>query len=540
MTRRLRDYQAEAVAAVQDGWGRGLLRPAVVMATGLGKTDVIAHLATTEAAAGGRVLCLAHRSELLDQIRDRCRMHRPDIAVGRVQAGTDQRGYPITVAMTPTLARESRRARMPRPSLVIYDECHHAPSASSMAILEWAGCWDATRAVGVTATLTRGDRRGPGMVWQEAVYERDIRWAVEHGWLVRPRGRVVVADHLDLNAAKISRGDFQDDELGEMVAQDTDQIVRAWLQHAADRLTVAFTPNVASAEALRDEFERAGIKAEAVYGATSRSERDAIYGRLAAGVTRVLVGVMVTTEGWDCPPVSCVLMARPTRLAGLYAQMVGRGLRLSPDTGKTDCLVLDVVGTSRAVRGLASLVDLSPGAEYDTSEQDEQPCDDCGLYPCECVREPVERDPNGGRRRLVGPADYEEVDLLLADSPWRWLQTRAGRPFLPVGDRMAVLWPDTRDPRAATGWEVGTMAIRGPEDPRPLATGRHGLDEAQRVGEEWASSTGAAPRRPSRARPTEVQLGKAAALGIRAPERFNRGELDDQMAIARASLRLDR
>jgi superfamily II DNA or RNA helicase len=68
-----------------------------------------------------------------------------------------------------------------------------------------------------------------------------------------------------------------------------------------------------------------------------------------------MVNVGVATEAWDCPAVSCVLIARMTQSAGLYEQMVGRGLRLAD--GKTDCLVLDVVGVTRKFE-LVTLIDI--------------------------------------------------------------------------------------------------------------------------------------------------------------------------------------
>src|SRR5258706_4139891 len=272
MTRRLRPYQVEAVAAIEGAWSDGMLRPAIVLPTGTGKTDVIARIATDAAGAGRRVLALAHRSELLDQITQRCQMHAPRIPVGRVQAERNQVRRPIIVAMAPTPANEKRRAQLPRPSLVICDEAHHAASPSQVAILSWAGSFDRTPTMGVTATMTRGDRRGLGDVWQDVVYQRSIKWAIDSGWLVEPRGRAVVTDHMDLAQAKVSRGDYQDGELGEMVAQDVDQIVKAWREHASDRITVAFTPNVDSARVLADEFRAAGVPVEEVYGHTPHAE----------------------------------------------------------------------------------------------------------------------------------------------------------------------------------------------------------------------------------------------------------------------------
>lgn len=509
-------------------------------------TDVIAKIATDGAVSGRRVLALAHRSELLDQITERCLMHAPGIPVGRVQAQRNESRRPITVAMAPTLASAKRRARLPRPDMVIVDEAHHAASPSQMTILSWAGSFDATPTMGVTATMTRGDRRGLGDVWQDVVYQRSIKWAIDAGHLVEPRGRAVVTDHLDLTTAKISKGDYQDNELGEMVTQDVDQIVKAWHEHAADRITVAFTPNIDSARTLADEFRASGVPTGEVYGSTPHAERAQVYADLHAGRTRVLVSVMVTTEGWDCPPVSCILMARPTRLPGLYQQAIGRGLRPSP--GKTDCLVLDVVGASRFQR-LVTLVDLHETAVYDTTELDALPCEECGFAPCICGEgDGVDRDPDGGRRRLLGPAQYADIDLF-ADSSLTWLFTRGGTRFVPAGDRMAVLWPD-----GDSGlYLAGHCTVRGYD--QGVYVGRDGawladaeplpLGQAKALAEEWAldrdaslASRDASWRRGSRA-PSEAQVAMARRCGVHEPETMNRARLSDEISIALASRALD-
>ena len=391
MTWSLRDYQATDAQAVRDAWAAGITRPALVAATGLGKSSVIAALATEEARAGGRVLLLAHRGELLDQLRDRCRAYAPGIRVGRVQADDREYGASIVVATVQTAARPARRARMRRPTLVIVDEAHHAAARTYYSIMEWAGCYaadDPTRALGVTATMSRADRpvsggraRGLGDVWQTVVAERGIAWGITHGpdptdphitlpvgpepgqapsgWLVPLRGRVVIADHLDLDRAKISRAtrDYADADLGEMITQDAPEVVKAWWCHArlpdgSHRVTGAFTPTVAAATALCEAFLAAGIAAEIVTGTTpvavrgSVARRSGIYGRIADGRTQVLVSVGVLTEGWDAPPVSCILMARPTRLDHLYQQcfddqtevLTPRGWRRGTDLATGDLI----------------------------------------------------------------------------------------------------------------------------------------------------------------------------------------------------------
>lgn len=555
MTRQLREYQREAVEATYAQW-RDLDRTAIVLPTGTGKTDCIAAIAVREVAAGRRVLALAHRDELLDQITERIRMHDPLVPIGRVQGKTNQRTRKITVASTPTLYTEKRRGQLAPPDVVLYDEVHHAPSPKSIEVLRWAGVYDArAKLCGFTATPVRGDKRGMGDVLQDVAFKRDISWAVEQGFLVRPRGKVVVADHMDLNKAKVRAGDYTDGELGDMVEQDVDQIVCAWLEHARERLTVAFTPNVASAHALTEAFRAAGVAAETVIGTTPRTERKLIYKRLSVGETRVLVSVMVTTEGWDCPPVSCVLQCRPTRLPGLYTQMVGRVLRPSRETGKTDALVLDVVGASRGQR-LVTLVDLSVTADYDASAIEDLPCERCGAWPsraaavrqgepdapvCQCD-EPGERGSN--RRRLEGPASYEDLDLLLTASPFVWQQTYAGTPFLPAGERrMAVLWLD----KATDLYIVGHCAMKG------LAPGgvRLGegltLDAARRVAEEWATTYAAGGLDTSSRKaawrkggsPTLDQMKWAHELRIAGAENMTKGELSDAISVGRASRMID-
>lgn len=549
--RKLRPYQVDAVEAIRGAWHGGINRPAIVLPTGTGKTDVISQIATDAARDGKRILALAHRSELLDQITARCKMHAPEVGVGRVQAGRNEGRRPITVAMAQTLASDKRRGRLQPPELIIVDECHHAASPSYMDILSWGGSFDATPTMGVTATMTRGDKRGLGDVWQKVVYHKDIKWAVDQGWLVQPKGRAVVVSHMNLNQAKVSRGDYQDSELGEMVEQDVDQIVKAWLTHASDRITVAFTPNVSSAEALAAEFRAAGVETGEVYGHTPHTERKGIYEGLEAGEIQVLVSVMVTTEGWDCPPVSCILMARPTRLPGLYQQIVGRGLR--PADNKRDCLVLDVVGASRFQR-LVTLIDLDPTAEYDTEELDTLPCEDCGgaprgqrlteEAPYQCTCETV-GDNEPLRIRLQGPAEYDDVEMF-AVSTLNWLFTHGGVRFLPCGDRLAIIYPDGED------FLAGHCTVRGYDE--GVYVGRDGhwhpdgpmsLGKARELAESWALAydPGLAMKKSSWRRagalPSVKQIQYARNLGVRDPETMNKARLSDEISICLASGVLD-
>lgn len=524
--RRLRDYQAEDIERVRTAWRRGVTRPAIVWATGLGKTDPVAYLAVAEmhalvarlaadeARRGGHVVLLAHRDFLLTQLRDRVHAYDPGIRVGRVQAGSREYAAPIIVATVQTASRAATLAKLGRPSLVIVDEAHHAAATTYERIMRALGCYDEhnpTRALGVTATMARqrGAGLGLGEVWQEIVATRSIAWGIEHGpdpadpyrtlpvgtgegqaprgWLVPLFGRVVVCEHVDLSGAKISRTtkDYADADLGAMVTQDAPEIVKAWYAEAAlpdgsHRQTAVFVPSIAAAQAMTAAFLAAGISTELVTGTTPDHvrgdvyRRTGIYGRVADGRTRVLVSVGVLTEGFDCPPISCIVMARPTLLDWLYQQCIGRGTRQcdpadwlrhdgTPFHPKNDLLVLDAVGMTEHV-SLRTLTDLLPGAPYRG-----RPCTRCGQpRPCDCPPDPDApvRDRDGKRRRLDGPATYRDADLLAGarSSGLNWLRTvpaqgYEGIPFLKSADVYGILWHN-----ADGSWSGGWVTAEGPHD----------------------------------------------------------------------------
>src|SRR6266699_6719048 len=143
-----------------------------------------------------------------------------------------------------------------------------------------------------------------------------------------------------------SRGIFVEAELETLLlaANAPAQVLAAFQAHAAARKALLFTSTLALAYAMVDTFRTAGIPAEALDGTTPGTTRRAILRRLHTGETRVVANCAVLTEGFDEPSVDCIIVARPTQSAVLYQQMLGRGTRTYP--GKTNCLVLDVVGVS--------------------------------------------------------------------------------------------------------------------------------------------------------------------------------------------------
>ena len=218
---------------------------------------------------------------------------------------------------------------------MIVDECHHSVSDSYLDVLGRLGCMTegGPLTVGCTATAQRTDKIGLGHVLQEIVYQRGLLQMIAEGYLVDPHGQQIGSD-FDLANLKTRAGDYTDGSIGEELERSDalDAVVRGYREYAFDDRhpnggAVGFTPTVATAHALAAAFEQAGIRAEAVDGGTDPEERRARLARIASGETRVIASCGVLTEGWDCPPVSCALMLRPTKSHLFFQQMAGRILR---------------------------------------------------------------------------------------------------------------------------------------------------------------------------------------------------------------------
>lgn len=304
---------------------------------------------------GGRTLILAHRDELVQQAAAKLVEVWPTAEVGVVKASRDEVDAQVVVASVQTLSRPARIDRLLMSAqlfgpfnLIVVDEAHHATADTYQSILKAldAGKTDGPVLLGVTATPDRGDGKGLDCTFDEITWSYDLLWGIRSGYLSDVRGLSVQLAGLDMSRVKIARGDYAAGESGRAMqaADAAGVIVKAWTEHAYDRRTLVFTPTVAVAEEVAEEFQRSGIKAGWVSGETPLDDRRRILQEYSDGTLQVLANCAVLTEGYDEPRTDCVIVARPTKSRSLYAQMIGRGTRRHPD--KLDCLVLDVVGAS--------------------------------------------------------------------------------------------------------------------------------------------------------------------------------------------------
>ena len=268
---------------------------------------------------------------------------RPEVSHEIIQAGFHGRPLELVqVASIQTLwARAIHRGTMDLPpvDLLVVDECHHTPAGTYRKIID---AYPNATLLGLTATPCRGDGRGLGGIFETIIECPQVADLIGQKYLVRTR--VYAPVDPDLRGVRMQAGDYAESQLAERMDRPklVGDIVTHWHKFGERRKTVAFAVNVAHSIHLRDEFVRAGVRAEHIDGSTPKDERDATLARLESGELEVVTNCMVLTEGWDMPVVGACILARPTRKMGLYRQMIGRVLR--PAEGKPDAIVLDHSG----------------------------------------------------------------------------------------------------------------------------------------------------------------------------------------------------
>jgi DNA repair protein RadD len=184
---------------------------------------------------------------------------------------------------------------------------------------------------------------GEGALFGAVAYEIGIGELIERGWLCPPIPKRTET-HFDVGGVHTRGGDFVASELAaacdlESVTQAAVEEIVGWGQDRRSWLT--FGTSIQHALHIRDALRARRITAETVTGKTPRAERDALIREYKAGRIRCLSTVDVLTTGFDAPATDLLAVLRPTKSAGLWVQICGRGTRLSPETGKKDCLVLD-------------------------------------------------------------------------------------------------------------------------------------------------------------------------------------------------------
>jgi superfamily II DNA or RNA helicase len=429
-----RPYQQQSVTAILKEWENGNRRTMLVLPTGTGKTIVFCLVIEECVRRGGRVLVLAHRGELLDQAADKLRASTGlACAIEKAQQTCIGKWERVTVGSIQSLMRQNRLDRFPRDyfDAVIVDETHHVLAESYQRVLDH---FESANVLGVTATPDRGDRKNLGQYFDSMAYEYTLAQAINEGYLARIKALTVPLD-LDISSVKQQGGDFQAAGVATALDPYLEQIADTLVKHCSDRRTVIFLPLIATAQKLKAMLLNRGVSAAEVNGESH--DRKQVLMDFESGRYKFMCNAMLLTEGWDCPPVDCVVVLRPTKVRSLYCQMVGRGTRLFP--GKDHLLLLDflwhserhelcrpahlICGSDEVAQRMTKNLEESAGHESDIEEAEQQAVKDAVAEREEALLRQLQQH-RDKKSRLVDPLQYElsinAEDLINYEPQFAW------------------------------------------------------------------------------------------------------------------------
>ena len=428
----LRKYQEVAVDAAStalDDKGNTL----VVAPTGAGKTIMLSALIGKRFKKGEQVLVLQHRDELVSQNSTKFNRVNENITTSEVNASVKDWSADTVFAMVQTLSREKNLDNMPKVDLIVVDEAHHTVADTYQRIINQAiKANEGVLVVGFTATPNRGDKAGLRGIFNNCSHQIEISTLIDEGFLVRPKTFVIdVGVQGELREVRKTIADFDMEAVEKIMNRRAVnvKVVEEWQRRCIGRKTIAFCSTIKHATDLCEEFQIAGVNAKIVTGDTHKDEREEILHELVHGDIEVVVNVAVLTEGFDAPPVSCIILTRPCSYKSTMVQMIGRGLRTIdpeeyPGVIKTDCTVLDF-GTSILSHGsLDDPVNLD-GGQINPEAGPFKICPNCdSSVPLAAKQCPIcnhEFVSEGiGDAEELEHFELTEVDLM-DRSPFRWI-----------------------------------------------------------------------------------------------------------------------
>ena len=323
---QLRDYQKEMLDRLERAWAsnRSVM---VQMPTGTGKTVLMA-----EAVRGcDKVLIVAHRRELIEQIRQTVR------AFGL--------GEGIVVESIQKINSKEFEFDF-EPELVIVDEAHHALAKTYRMLWER---WPEAKFLGLTATPCRLSGEGFEDLFDVLLQSHDIQWFINEGWLsdfeyVSARPDSLMMHRIGQLQKRGADGDYQTKEMATVmdVPESVAHLYESYEAFAQGKKGIVYAIDRQHAGHIAAYYQAHGVNCAVIDAKTKAKERDDIVRAYKNALVDVIVNVDIFSEGFDCPEVEFIQLARPTLSLTKYLQQVGRGMRVS--AGKDCVLILDNVG----------------------------------------------------------------------------------------------------------------------------------------------------------------------------------------------------
>lgn len=354
------DYQEEMKRRIEEAFETHQSVMAQ-MPTGMGKTFLLASVveAFLRKTPQASIWIVAHRRELVSQIEDTLKRFASSLnSYSSHHSHHSLSLLPIKVCSIQWLTRHLEEMEK-MPGMIVIDEAHHA-LAKTYKVL-WEKCPQA-KFLGLTATPCRLNGKGFTDLFEVLVRSWDIPRFISEG-------RLATYDFVSIKASSMTQklidslrkrgtdGDYQTKEMDRLLNKrpSIERLFQSFVEFGKDKKGIVYAIDIDHAKAIAELYQEQGVHAVAIDSKTPSASRKALIEqfKLASSPIQVLVNVDVFSEGFDCPDVEFVQLARPTLSLAKYLQMVGRGLRVAKD--KRNCVIIDNVGLYR-VFGLPSQV----------------------------------------------------------------------------------------------------------------------------------------------------------------------------------------
>ena len=323
------------------------------MPTGTGKTYLLTAAIDSfvDDNPNTKVWIVAHRKELVSQIEE---------TIKKFYSYSSSKNKSLLVSVKAMsiqwLSRHYNEIEE-EPGMIVIDEAHHALAKT------YKGMWERfpkAKFLGLTATPCRLNGKGFTDLFDVLVQSWSVPEFISKGRLakydfVSIKSNGVMQRLIDSLQKRGADGDYQNKEMDMLLNKrpSIERLYQSFEEYGKDRKGIVYAINISHAKKIMELYQEHGIKAVAIDSKTPAAERQADIEAFRKGDIQVLVNVDIFSEGFDCPDVEFVQLARPTLSLAKYLQMVGRGLRVAK--GKKNCVIIDNVGLYR-VFGLPSQV----------------------------------------------------------------------------------------------------------------------------------------------------------------------------------------
>lgn len=354
---KLYPEQQAVLESITDARAEGIKSGYIDLATGLGKTHIVAHdiAGFRQDNPSAKILYLCHNGDILAQARKTLESIVPDVTHGNIYAGEFEDQEDITYATFQTLnikGESSRNFQVFDPDYfdyVVVDESHHAPAETYKKVIEY---FQPKFRLGLTATPDRRDQKDIKEIFITPIHTITLEDAIAKGYLATPNYMVVAEELAKVNEDDKDSLEIDGERLGfrQRSLDDISDIINAKTLEVEDARTIVFCPDIVTADQLADKLR--GIS----YSLHSKLPEDEQKDRLKDfrdGIISTLTVVDKLNEGVDVPEVNIVVFLRSTESRTVFLQQLGRGLRKIP--GKETVNVIDFVANWNRLRDVVAL-----------------------------------------------------------------------------------------------------------------------------------------------------------------------------------------